>query len=91
MEDREKTVFVSEKGLHEWTVMPFGLANALSVFMRTMVNLLKPHDKYILVFMDNILVFSKDGGKVYKEWVQQVLETLYDDGWHLNPKQCQWG
>ena len=71
--------------------MPFGLANAPSAFMRTMAKLLKPHDKYVLVFMDDILVFSKDGGEVHEELVQRVLETLHDDGWHLNPKKCLWG
>jgi hypothetical protein len=59
--DIPKTAFVSRYGLYEFTVMSFGLTNAPAYFMYMMNNVFMEYlDKFIVVFIDDILVYSRN-------------------------------
>ena len=59
--DVPKTAIKTRYGYYEFLVMPFGLTNALAAFMDLMNRVSRPYvDQFVVVFIDDILVYSKD-------------------------------
>jgi hypothetical protein len=59
VKDIANTAFSMRYGLYEYLVMSFGLTNAPAHFMYLMDSVFMELDKFIVVFIDDILVYSK--------------------------------
>jgi hypothetical protein len=58
--DIPKTAFVLRYGLYEYTVMSFGITNTPTNFMYLMNKVFMEYlDKFVMVFIDDILVYSR--------------------------------
>jgi hypothetical protein len=83
-----KTAFQTHTGHYEFRVMAFGLTSAPAIFQMAMNTTLAPLlRKCVLVFFDDILIYSKS----YEEHVmhvKQVLELLARDQWKVKLSKC---
>ena len=88
-EDIPKTAFTTRYGLYEYTVMSFGLTNALAFFMHMMNKVFMDFlDKFVVVFIDDILVYSKSEEE-HKEHLRSVLQRLCDHQLYATFSKCE--
>ena len=68
--------------------MPFGLTNAQSAFMDLMNRVFYPYlDHFIVVFIDDILVYSKNEQK-NEQHLRIVLQTLREKRLYAKLSKC---
>nr|GEX80073.1 putative reverse transcriptase domain-containing protein [Tanacetum cinerariifolium] len=87
-EDILITAFRTRYGHFEFHVMPFGLTNALAVFMDLMNRVCKPYlDKFIIVFIDDILVYSMDEEE-HEKHLKIILDLLKKERLYAKFSKC---
>nr|WEX32083.1 polyprotein [Dioscorea bacilliform SN virus] len=86
----EWTAFLAPGGLYEWLVMPFGLKNAPAVFQRKMDNVFRGTEKFIAVYIDDILVFSETEDEHVKH-LRIMLHICQKNGLVLSPTKMKIG
>ena len=68
-EDEEKISFTTPWGTFMYAKMWFGLMNAGATFQTSMdIAFTEENDKFVVVYMDDIIVFSKSGKDQWNIW-----------------------
>jgi hypothetical protein len=87
--DIPKTAFHTRYGLYEYTFMSFRLTNAPAYFMCLMNKVFMEYlDKFIMVFIDDILIFSKMEEE-HEVHLRLVLEKLRAHQLYANFSKCE--
>ena len=90
-ETKHKSAFVTHEGVFEFARMPFGLRNAPMSFQMLMSFVLKGLNwKFVLCYIDDILVFSPDLN-THLQHLQEVFQRLRDAKLTLKPSKCEFG
>jgi hypothetical protein len=83
-QDAWKTSFKTKQGLFEWLVMPLGICNASTTFMRVMKDVFRIFiDDFVIIYLDDIIVFSGTWDEHVRH-VKQVLDTLQREKLYVN-------
>jgi hypothetical protein len=86
-----KIAFKSKEDIFEWLVMPFGLKNAPTTFIRMTDDILRPFtNSFVAVYLDDILIFNKSWAE-HLQNIQQVLHILRQHKLYANLEKFSFG
>jgi len=88
--DRPKTAFLTPIGLFEYNVLSFGLCNAAGTFMRVMNKVFQGCQAYVVVYMDDICIFSANM-REHQEHLRAVLQKLKEARLYAKLSKCTFG
>lgn len=86
MEVQIKELLSKGQGYYEWLVMPFDRKQAPSIFRRKMDNIFKHLADFVMVYIDDIFVFSRNE-EVHMKYLEQVCDLIVQKGIILGQKK----
>lgn len=87
-EDREKTSFITHRGVYCYKVMPIGLINAGATYQRMMNKIFADQlGRNMEVYVDDMIFKSKLAHAHLKD-LEECLKTLRQHNMKLNPEKC---
>ena len=88
--DEWKTAFRTRYGHFEYQVMPFGLSNAPASFQGYINKILAEKlDIFVIVYLDDIFIYTEDPSQGHVDAVRWVLEVLRKYRLYTNLKKCR--
>ncbi|XP_071486350.1 uncharacterized protein [Diadema antillarum] len=88
-QDKGKTAFVTDDGLYQFTVLPFGMVNAPAIFSRLMRTVLEGLTN-VVNYIDDILVYSETWEEHFHA-LESVMQRLAEAGLTAKPSKCHVG
>ena len=86
---REISAFVTNEGLYECLVMPFGFKNSVCTFQRLM-NIITRGLEGCVVYINDVVVFSDDW-ETHVHLIRESFCILRDTGLVINLTKCHFG
>ena len=87
-EDIGKIAFITRYGHYEFTIVPFSLTNAPTVFMCLMNGVFRKYlDKFVIVFLDDILIYSKTEEE-HEQYLRLVMQVLREHQLYAKLSKC---
>jgi len=89
--DQDHTIFITDRGLYCYKVMPFGLKNAGATYQRLVNKMFaKQIGQTMKVYVDDMLVKSKRATDRITH-LDEMFHVLRKYGMKLNPLKCTFG
>ena len=82
--------FKTQYSHFKYQVMPFGLSNAPATFQKYVNKILaKKFNIFVVVYLNNILIYTKDPGQPHIEAIRWVLDQLQKYSLFAILKKCR--
>jgi transposase InsO family protein len=89
--DREKTTFTFERKRYQFRRWPFGLNPASLRLQKAMEIVLEGLEAFVVIWIDDILIYTKGDAEDHAKKVNQVLKRLNEHGLIIKPEKCHFG
>ena len=86
--DEWKATFVCHRGSFEPTVMFFGLCNSPATFQTMMNEIFADMEDVIVMYINDIMIFTKGSLAEHQAKVKEVLQRLHDNDLFTCPEKC---